>query len=302
MPNIAEHPCVSIIIPTYNRRTLLERAVGSVLGQTYTNWELLIVDDGSSDDTAGYASALMREDARIRFLHNTSHRKGPGAARNVGIAASEGALVAFLDSDDAWLSENLQKKVAFFRRHPEAMALGSDCYVGGTSETNRLSIRYDSIDNSHDAVFRTIVSQKQFWIYTPTVMLRREVFTTIGLFNEALIRCEDLVMWLSINNHWGWQYLPEPLAVINTSEARNDAYSSERIVPEGYYHMLFIRDLSSYISLKPEDWRVLRAQRYAPDYLYWRGREKLDRWDPAGIVYYVGAVISAGLRRLKGRW
>ncbi len=295
-----ERPRVAVIVPTYNRRLLLERAVASVVNQTYANWELLIIDDDSSDDTADYVSTLALDDARIRLLHNTSHLKGPGGARNEGIEATTSELIAFLDSDDVWLPTKLEEQVAFFERHPETMALGSDCFVGGTSETDRLSVRYGTIDHSRGSVFKTIVSRKQFWIYTPTVMLRREIFTTAGLFNEAFVRCEDLIMWLTINNYWGWQYLPVPLAVINTNEERNSDYSNERRVPEGYYHMLFIRDLNRYVSLDLDEQRELRIQRCDPDYLYWRGRDKLARRDPTGLLFYAGAAATAGLRRLTG--
>ena len=299
MTKTTNRPLVSVVIPTYNRRQLLERAVESVRAQTYDHWELLIVDDGSADDTASYGAALQASEPRVRFLANTAHKSGPGGARNQGIELAQGELVAFLDSDDTWLPTKLQEQVAYFEQHPQAMALGSDCYVGALNEDSRLSRRYASIDNASDSVFGAIIRRKQFWIYTPTVILRRQVFATIGMFKEALIRCEDLVMWLSINQHWGWHYVPSALALINIDEARNVAYSDKRRVPEGYYHMLFIRDIDKHVSIDAGKLKDLQQARRDPDYLYWRGREKLQRRDPTGLLFYLGAIASATLHKLR---
>lgn len=100
------NPLVSVVIPTYNRAHSIERAVRSVLAQTYTAWELIIVDDGSTDGTT---EVLSRFGDTIRVIHQLN--AGPSAARNAGIRAAKGELVAFLDSDDEWLSEKLEHQV-----------------------------------------------------------------------------------------------------------------------------------------------------------------------------------------------
>ncbi|HVN26441.1 MAG TPA: glycosyltransferase [Candidatus Paceibacterota bacterium] len=103
-------PKVSVIIPTYNRSDLLRNAVASVQGQTFGGWELVVVDDGSTDDTKAVVAALAAKDPRIRYAYQPN--AGQGAARNTGIAMTRGTYLAFLDSDDAYLARNLETKLA----------------------------------------------------------------------------------------------------------------------------------------------------------------------------------------------
>jgi glycosyltransferase involved in cell wall biosynthesis len=282
---------ISIIIPVYNRLKLLERAVASVREQIYSDWELLIIDDGSTDGTAEYAASLAAADPRIICLRN-SHKNGPGGARNEGMLRARGGFIAFLDSDDYWLPAKLATQMAYFDHNPAAMVVGTDLYLGSVTESARLAQRYPKIDNSPQSVFAAIIEKKQFWMYTTTVMLRRSAFDQIALFDETLIRCEDLVMWLAINELFGWHYIPEPLAVANVNPARNADYSKSRHVPEGYYHMLFVRDVEQHATLDADMKKALRRQRRDSDYLFWRGRDRLQKKDPRGFFYY-GASIGA---------
>ena len=108
-------PTVSIILPTYNRGNLLERAVESVLSQSFSQWELLIVDDGSSDNTFDIVNHFMNDFPNIRYLKH-SNRKLP-LSLNVGIAASAGEFISFLDSDDEYSKEYLSQRIKYFREH-----------------------------------------------------------------------------------------------------------------------------------------------------------------------------------------
>src|ERR1017187_7936626 len=106
------NPTVSVVIPTYNRARILPRAVKSVVSQTLEDWELLVVDDGSADDTEQVVAAFG--DSRIHYIRHERNR-GQSAAQNTGIRASRGTYVAFLDSDDEWLPEKLAKVVDCFQ-------------------------------------------------------------------------------------------------------------------------------------------------------------------------------------------
>ena len=106
---------VSVIIPTYNRAAWLKEAIESVLSQTYKQFELIVVDDGSTDPTG---ELLLQYGTKLSVLH-TGHG-GPSAARNCGIAAARGEYIAFLDSDDVWLPDKLRAQMLFFQDHPEA--------------------------------------------------------------------------------------------------------------------------------------------------------------------------------------
>jgi glycosyltransferase involved in cell wall biosynthesis len=302
LPPATDPGRVSVIIPVYNRRRLLERAVTSVREQTFANWELLIVDDGSSDGSAEYAADLAAGDPRIRHMRN-GRARGPGGARNAGILASTGGYIAFLDSDDFWLPDKLAAQMRYLANAPGAKAVGTDCYVGGTTESARLANRYPDIDNAALAVFATIIRNKQFWIYTPTVLLSRDVFARIPLFDESLIRCEDLVMWLTINQSFGWHYVAQPLAVIDVDPARNDDYkpADKRQVPEGLFHMRFVRDVERHVNIDGAMRKILRRERARPDYLFWRGRERLAARDPTGLFFYVGALGARLSEKLLNR-
>ena len=111
------HPAVSIILPTYNRVDTLERAVRSVKAQTFGDWELIVVDDGSQDGSDALIEKIARDDPRIRLLRQAN--AGVAAARNTGLSAARGGWITFLDSDDAWLPHFLDLTTSFLRSEPD---------------------------------------------------------------------------------------------------------------------------------------------------------------------------------------
>src|ERR687897_810012 len=127
-----ETTCVSVILPTFQRRELASRALASVLAQTYDNFEVIVSDDGSTDGTAEAVASLR--DPRIRYAWQPN--QGVAAARNAGLRLARGATVAFLDSDDRWLPEHLEVVTAALDRHAEAV-LASTCVWFRTSGRER---------------------------------------------------------------------------------------------------------------------------------------------------------------------
>ena len=107
---MAEKPTVSIIIPTYNRAHLIDRSIQSVLNQTYQDFELIVVDDGSTDNTEDIIRQFQEKDKRIKYIKHDKN-KGGSAARNTGIKNSRGEYIAFQDSDDEWFPEKLEKQI-----------------------------------------------------------------------------------------------------------------------------------------------------------------------------------------------
>jgi len=185
-----EHPLVSVILPTYNRAWTLGRAVESVLMQDYPNVELIVVDDGSRDDTLQLLDAYGD---RITILHQEN--KGVSAARNAGIRASQGSLVALLDSDDAWDHRKLSCQVQFFQDHPEALIC----------QTEEIWIR-----NGRRVNPKIKHRKPSGWIFEPSlhlclvspsaVMMRRHLFDIKGYFNESFRVCEDYDLWLRVSS------------------------------------------------------------------------------------------------------
>lgn len=127
-------PIVSILMPARDRAALLPRAIRSVLNQTYARWELLVVDDGSADDTERVVRRLRAGEERIRFIRQEP--SGPAAARNAGLAQAIGSYIACLDSDDEYLPEHLDLRVRRMREHPETILLHGGAVVIGPPEAH----------------------------------------------------------------------------------------------------------------------------------------------------------------------
>ena len=195
---------VSVIIPTYNRSDRVPAAVASVLGQSFREREVLVVDDGSSDGTA---EALEAFRGRIRVLRHDRNR-GVSAARNTGIRASTAPLVAFLDSDDRWLPGKLEAQVRFFRDHPEAVACQTrEIWV---RRGRRVNPARRHLKPSGD-VF--LPSLRRCLVSPSAVMLRRTLLEEVGLFDETLPVCEDYDLWLRIGCRHPIHLIEEDLLV-----------------------------------------------------------------------------------------
>jgi glycosyltransferase involved in cell wall biosynthesis len=183
------HPkTVSVIIPTYNRAWAIREAIDSVLTQTYADFELLVVDDGSTDDTS---PNLLEYGNRITVISQSN--QGVSSARNRGIREASGNLIAFLDSDDRWLPEKLARQVEFFESHPEAL-------ICQTEEIwIRKGVRVNP-KNRHKKPSGSIFEPSlHLCLVSPSaVMMKRELFDQVGLFDETLPACEDYDLWLRI--------------------------------------------------------------------------------------------------------
>ena len=195
---------ISIVIPAFNRALKVSRAISSVLYQTFTDYEIIVVDDGSTDGTR---DAMRQFGDKISFMAHPSNL-GVSAARNTGIRGSDAPLVAFLDSDDYWLSEKLGVQISFFKSHPEAM-------ISQTEEIWIRNGRYANPKTRHlkpsGDVFEP--SLKLCLISPSAVMLRRSLLEEVGLFDEDLPACEDYDLWLRIACRYPVHLINEKLVV-----------------------------------------------------------------------------------------
>jgi glycosyltransferase involved in cell wall biosynthesis len=215
-------PRVSVIIPTHNRKAFVLEAVDSVLAQTYEDFELIVVDDGSADETG---EALEQYGERLHYLYQAN--RGVSAARNNGLAHARGEFVAFLDSDDLWLPKKLAVQVAFMDQHPDAQI----CY------TDELWIRRGVRVNPkkrHAKYSGEIYPHcLPLCIISPSsALMRHGLFAQVGTFDPGLPVCEDYDLWLRVAARFPVFFIPQRLIVkrgghpdqLSRQEWGNDRY------------------------------------------------------------------------------
>jgi glycosyltransferase involved in cell wall biosynthesis len=196
---------ISAIIPTYNRLLHLERAIGSVLAQRRACGELIVVDDGSTDETPALVERLAADsNVAVRLLRQEN--RGAAAARNLGIRSARGNLLAFLDSDDWWLPNKLALQAAVMAARPDVLI----------SHTREIWFRRGQRVNQkkkHDPPHGDIfaASLGMCVVGMSTVMARRELFDRYGLFDEELPCCEDYDLWLRVGCREPFVLVPEAL-------------------------------------------------------------------------------------------
>lgn len=197
-------PWVSIIIPTYNRRDFLREAIRSVLEQSFRDFELIVVDDGSDDGTR---EMIQREfPGLLTYLYQEN--QGVSRARNRGLKLAQGEFVAFLDSDDLWLPRKLERQMAFMQSHPEAQI----CYTDEIWIRRRVRVNPKKKHAKYSG-----------WIYPrclplciispSSALMRRGLLEEVGGFDEELPVCEDYDLWLRISARHPIHFLPEKLIV-----------------------------------------------------------------------------------------
>jgi glycosyltransferase involved in cell wall biosynthesis len=183
-------PLVSVIIPTYNRRRLLEQAIQSVFDQTYPNVELIVVDDGSTDETAIFLDEFKQ---RLTVLRQSN--RGVSAARNRGIRAAGGEYICFLDSDDYWKPPKLELQLDFFKDHPQfEICQTEEIWI-------RNGVRINPKKRHRKREGDIYIPSLELCLISPSaVMMRTALFDKVGLFDERLPACEDYDLWLRISH------------------------------------------------------------------------------------------------------
>jgi glycosyltransferase involved in cell wall biosynthesis len=203
---------VSVVIPTFNRAAFLREALESVSRQTYPNFEVIVVDDGSTDGTREVVAA-----SAARPVYVYQENQGRGAARNAGVGRAQGELIAFLDSDDLWHPDRLARHVEFLARHPDAVFVHGPVDVideGGRPDeraSREMARRYArarrrgyTYENMLDSCL----------IFTSTILVRRYLFDEVGVYDTRLMAREDLDWYLRVVQKYRIDFLPGmPLAL-----------------------------------------------------------------------------------------
>lgn len=203
MEKSINHPLVSVIIPTYNRAWIIKEAIDSVFAQDFDNYELIVVDDGSTDNTVKILNSYKKD---IIVLHQDN--KGVSAARNAGIHQASGHFIAFLDSDDLWLPKKLSHQIDFFN-------LNSDAVICQTEEIwMRNHVRVNPKKRHKKPSGMIFEPSLYLCLVSPSaVMIKRSLFDHVGLFDETLPACEDYDLWLRISCLYPVHLIEPPLII-----------------------------------------------------------------------------------------
>ncbi len=209
---------ISVVIPAYNAAPFIRRTIDSVLAQTYEDYEVIVVDDGSKDKTE---RVVGEYGGKVRCIRQENG--GDGAARNTGIKAAAGDWIAFLDHDDEWIPEKLEKQVAYLEKHPELHWCGTNFYkacgdrrmVAGNTETLKRAIE----GTGYFEDFFDAVARRGCALVTATMMVDRKVFDEVGLFETDWPLAADFDMWWRIAYRYGkLGYIPDPLATMHLGD------------------------------------------------------------------------------------
>lgn len=198
-------PAISVILPTFNRPNLLHRAVGSVLAQTFPDFELIVVDDHSPEPASSVLSGL--KDPRVTVIRHYRNLGGP-AARNTGIIKSRAALIAFLDDDDEFLPRHLELLLRHMQSCPAKVGVVHGAVRMIDADGNLIRDEVPRFrGNIHSGMLRGIKDVNIL------ALSRRKCFSDAGLFDETLSSCQDWDMWLRVSEHYDFDFIREVTAV-----------------------------------------------------------------------------------------
>jgi glycosyltransferase involved in cell wall biosynthesis len=270
---------VSVVIPTFNRRDYITIALDSVLAQTYKDYEIVVIDDGSSDDTK---EVLKPYQETIRYFYQEN--RGISGARNRGIRESRGDYIALLDSDDYWLPEKLKCQVDRIREEPGCGMVATRCSSIAPDGTFRKKNRPGKSGWILNDIFRAN------FIRTSSVLITRTCFDTVGLFDESLPECEEYDLWLRIAKQYPIAFINEPLTVYtdNPHGVSTDSLAG-RLVRLKVLEKEYLRE-----SIPPQLYKKRMSRNY-----HYVGRHYLKRGKKSEGTQYLRQAISLDPFNLK---
>ncbi|MDR2588441.1 MAG: glycosyltransferase family 2 protein [Spirochaetales bacterium] len=270
-------PLVSVIIPTYNRAPLLAQALTSVFGQSFRDFEVIVADDGSEDETPKTVESF----SGVRYIR-LEHGGMPGRSRNRGVAAARGRFIAFLDSDDLWLSEKLEKQIrlfeASFGKEPCRICHTRELWLRAGGEVSQAGQRH----RREGDIFAD--SLKKCVIGPSTVMVEKVFFERHGGFREDLEIAEDYELWLRMTFGENAAYLDEALTIKRAALVNDGAGQLSQ--KYGHIEVFRIRALQGLVegaafTLEPERDALARAELGRKCAIYALGCRKRGRTEEA---------------------
>ena len=262
-----EKPLVSVIIPTFNRANVIKRAVISVLNQTFSDFECIVVDDGSTDETDFVLSEFS---SKIRVVK--TENRGVAAARNFGAELAEGKFIAFLDSDDEWKKEKLSRQISYMKESGLKISQTDEIWVRNGKFVNK-SMKY--IRPSGDIFYKCL----EVCAVTPSsVVMERELFFDYGGFDESFPVCEDFDLWLRMSPKEKFGLIDEPLIVKygGAADQLSNAAGMDKYRIISIYNMLYKNN-----NLDKEQKKALFETLAKKVKIYAEGAKKRKKFDEA---------------------
>ncbi len=212
---------ITVVIPTFNRAAYVIDTLTSIAKQTYTNFECLIIDDGSVDGTEEIVLTFCKGDSRFIYMRRPENlSKGVNSCRNLGVSKSTGSFIAFCDDDDFWIPKKLEIQMAIFNANPETFVVTGDIeYVNKRGvKTNVIKSHWP---DNHGYVFKNFLIKNRTSMITP--MLRSEVFNKVGSFNTHFVIAEDWEFWRRVSFYYQFYSVNSVLAYVrlHTSNISN---------------------------------------------------------------------------------
>ena len=257
---------ISVIIPTFNRKHTLQRAIDSVLAQTFKPYEIIIVDDGSKDGTKEW---LLQNYPSVQYIHQPNN--GVSSARNKGIQISQGSWIALLDSDDEWMPEKLEYQSRFIELNRDS----SFCHTNEIWIRNGVRVNQMKKHKKYGGdIFKHCLDICR--ISPSSSIIKKDVFEEVGAFDESLTVCEDYDLWLRVTAKFNILFLDEPL--IKKYGGHLDQLSR---VPEGIeqYRIRSLEKILSMGLLTKTQFRSAKDMLIHKLNIYAKGLKKRDKYE-----------------------
>jgi glycosyltransferase involved in cell wall biosynthesis len=271
-------PAVSVAMATYNYDRYLPGAVESVLAQTWEDWELVVIDDGSTDATPEVMAPYL-SDPRVHY-HRRPHL-GPAAAKSEAVRRSRAPLVAFLDADDVWLPQKLERQLALFRADPDVGVVYSRRWL--------IDPHGEYLEYAQPLLHRGWVLEALFrtnFVCFSSAMARRDILQEVGLFDEQLGLAIDYDLWLRMALRCRFDYVDAPLVKYRTGHPSLSSRTEERLLTVTQIMRRFLEEQGGRLALDPG---VVRRAQAETCYHIGLARRNRSRW--AALPWYLRALL-----------
>lgn len=251
-----QNKLISVVIPTYNRANFIKDAIDTVYSQTYQNFEIIIVDDGSSDDTSEVVKSYINPKTKYIFQKNM----GVSAARNNGIKNSSGEYIIFLDSDDLWHPEKLEKQLSILENNLNIGMVMNNTQNITFSDNILLKTREYRAKNQKENISMLLLDPDNVYTGPSTALIRKSVFRDAGFFDEKMTFCEDWDLFFRISLVCNVYNIPEILTYVRSHDENVTKISPVTKYKDGYLRFL---DKTFSNELLPSEMMKIKQRAYS---------------------------------------